>query len=192
MTAVAFQLPPLAQIDAEEKNELAGLIGFALTPSTSDAQLDAIASDICRHLGHRLADLARYEEARKAEIARINMHYDARRGPIDKEIAQLQSLGAGVARQAKFPGKSKSRSVAFGVYGSRKVPEKVTVTDADTLIPWLRKNYPAVVKIESTEKVAAADLKPVVLAHMKSHEGELAPGVEHIPESETYFVKAEA
>lgn len=188
MTAVAFQLPPLEQIDAEEKNELAGLIGFALTPNTSDAQLDAIASDICRHLGYRMANFARYEEARKAEVLRINMHYNARAEPLVKEMAQLRAVGEEIARRAKFPGKSKSRSVAFGSYGSRKSTERVAIVDDQLAIVSIAKLNPALV--HSVPQIKFAEVKDVVMAHLKST-GEVLEGFEHFPESETFFVKAE-
>lgn len=185
MTAPAFALPT----ESEEQGELEAMLGFALTDSTSDAQLDAIASDICRHLGYREADLARYEEARKAEIARINLHYSHRCGKLDAEIAQLRALGEEVAKRAKFPGKSKSRSVAFGSYGSRKVPEKVEIVDEARAFAWLTRtgNHGA---FRTKTEIIRAEAKKLVLANLNAT-GEVADGFEHVAEQETFFIKAE-
>lgn len=185
MTAPAFTLPT----EEEEYDELSILIGgFTLTDSTSDAQLDAIASDICRHLGKLLADRARYEEAERAEKRRIDMFYTSRFEKLDMRIAELQSLGAEVARRAEFPGKSKSRSVAFGSYGRRKQPERVTVADNERAIVSIAKIAPHL--IHSKPSILVSEVKPIVLAALKAS-GELLDGFEHVPESETFFVKPE-
>lgn len=185
MTAHAFVLPD----EDEERNELEAMVGFALTPSTSDAQLDSIASGICRQLGRLQSDLARYNEAAKAEHLRIDLFYNARRERLDTWIAQLQEMGAEVARRATFPGKSKSRSVAFGSYGSRKIPEKVEIVDEEKARGWLGRMGNSAVfrtKVEIDKAVA----KTLVLANLNAT-GETPEGFNHVAEREAFFVKAD-
>lgn len=186
MTATAFVLPD----EDEERSELEAMVGFALTPSTSDAQLDSIASGICRQLGRLQSDLARYNEAAKAEHLRIDLFYNARRERLDTWIAQLQEMGAEVARRATFPGKSKSRSVAFGSYGSRKVPEKVRITNIEAALPYAEQIAPAAIRIKTERTIDIKVIKATIIEHLHTT-GEVPPGFEHTGETETFFVKAD-
>ena len=184
MTA-AFQLPTAD----DERDELEQMLGFALTPGTSDATLDSIASDICRHLGRIEADLARYTDAERAEHARIDIFYHSRTEKLFQAIARLEEMGAEVARRATFPGKSKSRSVAFGSYGSRKVSEKIEVVDEEKATDWLA-NTDDASALRSKLSIDKKEATKLVLTHLHAT-GEVPFGFNHIEEHETYFVKAD-
>jgi hypothetical protein len=180
----------LDNAEAEDAAELNALIGFDLNQPKSDAQLDAIASDICRQLAALNADRARYDEAEAAEISRIRTFYRARVAPIDLRIQQLEALGAEIAQRATFPGKSKSRKVAFGSYGSRKIAEKVSVVDQDAAINFLLGHASHAVMQVSSYKIVLPDAKQVVKDHL-ARTGEVAAGFEHVGESEKFFIKPE-
>lgn len=186
MTVPAF----LENADAEDAAELAQLTGFDLNAAMSDAQLDAFASDICRHLANAKADLARYQEAEAAELQRITAFYETRCAPLDLRIRQLEAIGTEIAKRAHFPGKSKSRKVAFGCYGSRKIPEKITVVDEAKALDWLHQvGDDQAIRVKRSVDLTVA--KPIVLARLRSV-GEVPEGFEHVGESEVFFIKAEA
>lgn len=189
MTATAYQLPHIDAVDAEERDELEALTGFVLTDSTSDAQLDAIASSICRMLSHLNADLARYQEAEQAEVRRINLFYNARTEKLNARIEELLGYGAELARRATFPGKSKSRSVAFGSYGRRKSQERVSIVDLEKAIVSIAKLNPSLVRRKPS--ILVSEVKPAVLYHLKMT-GEILDGFSHEPEGETHFIRPEA
>jgi len=182
----AFQLPTAD----DERDELEQMLGFALTPGTSDATLDSIASSICRHLGRIEADRTRYKEAEEAEHARITIFYASRKEKLDHAIVRLQEMGAEVARRATFPGKSKSRSVAFGSYGSRKVSEKIEVVDEEKATDWLA-NTDDASALRSKLSIDKKEATKLVLTHLHAT-GEIPDGFTHTEETESYFCKAEA
>jgi len=184
MTIPAF----LQNAEEEDAADLARLTGVDLNAPLSDGQLDAFASDICRHLMSAKADRARYEEAQTAEQLRITTFYEARFQPIDLRIKQLETIGEEIAKRAQFPGKSKSRKVAFGSYGSRKVPEKVSVVDDAKAIEWAQRTAPTLLK--TRHSIVMKDAKPVILSLIAAT-GEVPPGFEHTGESEMFFIKAE-
>lgn len=181
----------LENADAEDEAELSSLIGFDTNAPMSDAQLDAFASDICRHLANAKADLARYNEAEAAEVERIAAFYESREAPLVRRIEQLEAIGVEIAKRAHFPGKSKSRKVAFGCYGSRKVPEKVTVVDEDKAINFLLDSRPSAVMHVSKYKILLPDAKQAVKDHL-SATGEVPEGFDHSGETEAYFIKPDA
>jgi phage host-nuclease inhibitor protein Gam len=185
VTATAFVLPTVD----EEQGELEQMLGFALTPGTSDATLDSIASSICRHLGRIEADRQRYKDAEEAEHARITIFYASRKEKLDHAIVRLQEMGAEVARRATFPGKSKSRSVAFGSYGSRKVSEKIEVVDEKKAIDWLARIDDASA-LRSKLSIDKKEATKLILAHLHAT-GEIPDGFNFVEETELFFVKAD-
>lgn len=187
MTAVPHFLDNAEEEDAAD---LAALTGIDLNAPKSDAQLDALASDVCRQIGNAQRDLARYADAEKAELVRIGMFYEARYTPLQRRIQQLEAIGAEIAKRAQFPGKSKSRKVAFGSYGSRKVAERVSVVDEAQAIHFLLEHARSAVSEVVRFKISLADAKPAVLKHL-AETGVVAIGFEHVGESEKFFIKAE-
>lgn len=183
VTAHAF-LPT----DQEERDELAQLTGSLERP-TSDAELDAVASFGLRIMLSEQAEIARYMQARDAELRRISAIYETYITPHRDRYSTAEKAVEECAMRAQFVGKAKSRKVANGTYGRRQVPESVKIVDRDTLIPWLLNHYPAVVTEEIEKVVAAKDVKPVVLQHMKLYEGEIAPGVEYSEAKDETFAK---
>jgi phage host-nuclease inhibitor protein Gam len=186
MTATAESVLPTEQ---DELAELAS-IGIVLDGPTTDAQLDAAASEICRRLGEAQAELDRFEEAESAEVARIEMRYMALCEPIEKRIAQLEELGREIARRADF-GKKKSRAVGFGSYGRKTKREHVKIVDEAAAIAFAREcAIPGGVKVETVEKPVHKAIEPVVIAHVHAT-GEVPAGFEHEAERDEPFVKAQ-
>jgi hypothetical protein len=181
----------LDNAEAEDAAELAALAGIDLNVPASDAQLDAFASDICRHLANTKADLSRYDEAEAAEHARIAAFYESREEPLIRRIEQLEAIGEEIARRATFPGKSKSRKVAFGCYGSRRVGEKVTVVDEGKAINFLLENRPSAVAHVSKYKILLDVAKAAVKDHLTAS-GEVPDGFSHVGETEKFFIKPDA
>lgn len=187
MTATAESLLPSEQ---DEWNELAS-IGIVLDGPTTDAQLDAWASEVCRRLAEERAEIERYNEAEAAEIARIQLRYTCLRNSHERRILDLEAIGRDLAERADF-GAKKSRDVGFGSYGRRKVPESVKVADSEKAVEWLyREKQGAGVRVKTTESVDVKEAKPIVLAHMIST-GEVAPGFEHVAAHDEPFIRAEA
>jgi hypothetical protein len=187
VTSPAF----LQNAEEEDAADLAKLTGVDLNTPLSDGQLDAFASDICRHLANTKADLSRYDEAEAAEHARIAAFYESREAPLIRRIEQLEAIGGEIARRATFPGKSKSRKVAFGCYGSRKVSERVTVVDEGKAINFLLENRPSAVAHVSKYKILLDVAKVAVKDHLTAT-GEVPDGFEHVGETEKFFIKPDA
>lgn len=175
--------------DEEERAQLAE-IGALVEGPKSDAQLDAAASEICRWLAAAHADRARYLEAEAAETARIRMRYAACVEPLDRRIAQLEAIGADLARRADFGPKARSRKVGYGSYGKRAVSDVVKVTDQAKAIEWLVANDldATTVRVKATKSVDVKEVKPIVLAHLIST-GEIPDGFEHIEGHDEFFIK---
>lgn len=176
----------------------AAMLGYAdpeiaapsLDGPMSNAELDALASEICRLIGETQAELARYNEAEAAEIARIQLRYGNMRGPLERRVAQLEEMGRECARRADF-GKKKSRSVGNGTYGKRQVPESVKVADQESALLWLDdEKQSAAIREKTVRSVDVKEAKPIVLAHLIST-GELPPGFEHVEPHDEFFVKVE-
>lgn len=187
MSAPAESVLPTEQ---DEWDELAQ-IGIVLQGPTSDAQLDAAASEICRRLGEAQADLKRFQEAEQAEVMRIEMRYSALCEPLEHRIAQLEELGREVARRADF-GKKKSRTVGFGSYGRKKKSERVKIIDPAAAIEFARaQKIEGAIASETIEKPVHKVLEPAVIAYVHENEGVVPAGFEHFEETDEPFVKAE-
>lgn len=172
--------------EQDEWNELAS-IGIVLDDSTTNAQLDAWASEVCRRIAEQRAEIERYNEAEAAEIARIQMRYAAMRDRHERRVQELEAIGRDLAESADF-GSKKSRDVGFGTYGRRKVPESVKVVDKDAALNWAIEHAPDAVVEKIERRVNAAVVKPAVLNVLKST-GELPPGFEHTAAHDEPFVK---
>jgi hypothetical protein len=129
-----------------DEEEVAELVAVGIlnreTPElgipTEPAQLDAAISAVLRQIARAQLDLERYQAARAREHMTIDARYDRIADPLAERVAWLESIGRQLANEAHFPGKAKSRKVAFGSYGKRKVGGKLSIIDADALLAWAR------------------------------------------------------
>lgn len=184
MTAPAFQLPSTE----EESEDLSRLTGVLNGP-TSDAELDATASWGLRIMQTEQSEIDRFNAARDAELRLITEHYAILVQPHRETLAIATRAVEECARRAQFIGKAKSRKVGNGSYGRRQVPESVKIVDRAALITWLENHYPQTLTQHVETIVAAKDVKPVVIQHMKLYEGEVAPGVEYESAHDEPFAK---
>lgn len=155
----------------------------------SDAQLDAVASEVCRRLQEIDAELQRYSEAEDAEIGRIQLRYAGLTQPLAKDRAAYETIGREVAERADF-GKKKSRQVGFGSYGRKHRPERVKILDNEAAVAFARAlGIPDAVKVETVEKPVHNAIAPVVLAQIHAT-GEIPVGFEHEAERDEPWVKS--
>lgn len=121
---------------------------------------------IARHLLIELQVNARKAEKLKATLAAVAGEYQARLQALaDREAAIRQSLHNYVTANGK---------VSFPDVGSAYLTQpgpRITVTDAEALLAWARKNAPQIV--ETSYRVPASDLKDYL-----KETGELPAGVE--------------
>lgn len=187
MTTPAVSVLPTEQ---DELNELAS-IGIVLDGPTTDSQLDAWASEVCRRLAIEVTEIERYTEAEKAEIARIQMRYASMREPHERRAQDLEAIGKDLAERADF-GNKKSRSVGFGSYGRKKSKERVKIIDETAALAFARGlNLDGAIKTETVEKPVHKVLEPVVIEYVHKNEGVVPAGFEHIEARDEPFVKAE-
>jgi phage host-nuclease inhibitor protein Gam len=176
MTAIEYEVDDLSATLDE--------ISRDLTPE----QLDAAASSSLRIIGAIERDIARYRGAEELEIEHIRATYRKRCEPLEQRAAQFREAVAEMARRATFPGKSRSRETGFGIYGLRKVPESVKITDQERALDFARGAAPHAIVTVSKASVMAKEIKPVVLAHLKET-GEIPAGFEHIAERDEPVIK---
>jgi hypothetical protein len=187
MTAV-FQLPT----EADDIADLA-LVGIIIPAEGSNAdvefpheaaRLDAAISETLRQLARLQLDVARYKAAQAAEQKAVAARYARLIDPLAARAAWLESVGKQLALEAKFPGKAKSRNVAFGSYGKRTVIEHLGVTDEKALLDWAEKEDKSLVDVKETRRV----LQGAAEAYYKRTK-KVPPGCTLTPEYENPFVK---
>lgn len=173
--------------DNDELKELSQYLeGIDLSKPMSDGELDALASDLLARLARVQADLARYEEAEAAEMARITARYEQITEPLAGKASALEEAVKEIAKRAAYPGKAKSRKVGFGVYGKRSKAEKVIVFDEAEAIATLKKHCPEAVRIK--EEIEMKVAKAFVLEQMKPENGGVIPaGFDHEEAKENYY-----
>jgi hypothetical protein len=176
--------------DEDDRAELAA-VGIVLdTPElqfpSDAAQLDAAISVVLRQLARTQLDIERYQAARAREHMTIDARYDRIMDPLAERVAYLESVGRQLAKEAHFPGKAKSRKVAFGSYGKRKAGGKLQIVDAETLLTWARACDDPTQLIESktTERVPHAK----ALEYLEAT-GIVPEGCEWVDEYDDPFVK---
>jgi hypothetical protein len=179
MTAPAW----LSDADDEERAELIS-VGIVLdTPTAAfpalDADRDAAMSTILRQIGRAELDLERYNAAKAREHMTIDTRYDRITDPIAERLAWLVSLGRQLALDTEMPGKSKTRHVAYGDYGKRKVPARVSIENQKELLAWAKITAPSIVDRKIEERV----LQKAVAEYFAEY-GELPPGCRYEPEHE--------
>jgi len=191
MTAPAMQVPAwLADSENEERAELTsvGIVlgGDALGFPSANADRDAAMSMILRQLGRAALDVERYNAAKAREHMAIDARYARITDPIAERAAWLASLGRQLALETPMEGKSKTRHVAYGDFGTRKVPSRVSIERAPELLAWAKVSAPELVdvKIETTERVPQK-----AVATYFTNTGDLPPGCKHEPEHEDPILK---
>jgi hypothetical protein len=186
MTAPAFQF----LTDEEDRAEFAA-VGIILQPEgtelsfpKADAERDVAMSMLLRQLGRAELDLERHNAAKAREHMLIDARYARITDPISKRIADLNVVGRQLALDTDIPGKAKTRHVAYGDYGSKKVPARVSIENAKELVTWAKEKEPTMIDVKIEERVpqkAAAD-------YFKST-GDLPPGCIYTPEHEDPVLK---
>lgn len=165
--------------------------GVELAAPMADSQLDALASEYMGEMADCDREVARYTEARDAELRRVAMKYDALMLPHIVRRGRFEQFVKELAERADFGPKKKSRDVGNGTYGRRSKPEHVTILDKDKAVDFARAHFPTAVKEKTTYTVEQKSIQPVVIAYMKAHEGELPDGFEHTAERDEPFCKVE-
>jgi hypothetical protein len=191
MTAPAMQVPAwLADSENEERAELASA-GIILPSDSSSvqfpseaAQLDAAIGTLLRQLAHAELDLDRFKRACAKEHEVVTARYERIMEPLQKRAAWLSSVGRQMAHDAEFPGKTKSRSTAWGSYGRKKKAAHLFIEDGTALLAWAEVNQPAIVDVKETRRVLQAG----AVSYFEST-GEVPPGCSFDAEHEESFVK---
>jgi hypothetical protein len=181
----------LLNVEEEEAEDLAAL-GVDVNRPMSESEIDAAASEVLGRIAYYAAKLAETNNAEALERERINARYERRRDPIRKRLAELQPVADALAARAQFTGKTKSRIVGNGVIGKRKQQERVTITDEAKALVFARAHCPEAIKeVPAEYSVIHKVIAPVVIAYIKSHEGEQPEGFEHKSEVDVPYAKAE-
>ncbi|MEP6989664.1 MAG: hypothetical protein ABJA80_01950 [bacterium] len=181
--------------DADDDAELASIgivlnpnrpTGYDAAPADGEVSLDVQIGSVLRQLGRTQLDLARYALTRDAELAQVTARYARITAPLEGREKMLTAIGEHLAGQAHFPGKAKSRATAWGKFGRRVKPERVTVIDAGALLEWALEKAPTLVITTTPAPVHKVPQK--VVAEYVRQTGELPPGVEHVAATDEPFV----
>lgn len=159
--------------DDDESAELAGVLGvgpdgapvFDALPAdarSAAAELDARAGEAMRMQARHAAKLAECDDAERRELARIQSRYVQRRARIVERVKWYERVTVGIAMLADaaglFLGRSKSRKVGSGTYGTRAKSGRVKVADVAALTAWAMQYNPpgAPVFVTATMPLAVA------------------------------------
>lgn len=137
--------------DEDEAAEFAAL-GVQLDAPMSDAEIDAAASALLGALKDAIADAQRYAVAHSNEVARVDRRYETLIDRAQQRINYLENAVKALAERANF-GKKQSRETANGVYGRRRVPERIKVVDKAALLDWAKQEWPTGVRYKTVEDV---------------------------------------
>lgn len=137
------------------------------------------------------SEIERYREARDAEIKRIQMRYESLMQRHQGRLGEALEIVRECARQATFPGKSRSRHVGNGTYGLRQKPDKFSIADEKVFMTWCHMGAPSIIRQEVREKVLLQDAKPILMNIVRD-KGNLPPGVEYEPAHDEAYAKLDA
>lgn len=118
-------------VDAAERAELQA-VGIDIQDAPTDAKADSTAGWLLRRLREVEENLSRYEAAEQEEKDQIGRRYANIVKPLVRAREAFAKALLTIAANAKFPGKSKSRKVAFGVYGRRTKKGVVQLADIES------------------------------------------------------------
>lgn len=162
-------------------------LGYEANPgAVDDVSLDVQIGSVLRQLGRTSADRSRYVRACAAELAQVQRRYDRIMQPLVEREKMLIAIGEHLASQAHFVGKSKSRKTAYGEFGTRAQPERISIENADELLAWAEKDAPQLIQTETIikKKIPQARVKEFVQST-----GELPPGVVQTAAFDKPFLK---
>lgn len=188
MATEAFELPT----EEEELAELRTKVGMELSLGAlrNDANIDAFASDALRIMRREEDEISRYEQAMNVEIQRVQIRYGFLIEKHAARRAQAEEMVKECARQATFPGKSRSRHVGNGTYGIRQKPDKYSIVDDKAFITWCHMGAPTIIRTETKEKVLLQDAKPILMNIVRD-KAALPPGVTFEPAHDEPYAKVE-
>jgi phage host-nuclease inhibitor protein Gam len=181
---------PAWLVDAEDEDRAELLsVGIILdSPEigfpAADADRDAAMSTILRQIGRAEIDLERYNAARAREQMAIEARYERITAPLTERVAWLTSVGRQLALDTEMPGKAKTRHVAYGDYGARRVPARVSIENAKELLAWAESKAPELID----EKIERRVLQKAAAEYFKAT-GDLPPGCRYEPEHEDPVLK---
>jgi hypothetical protein len=152
-------------------------------PTASPAEFHIDSDERADWLLRKVADCQARAVRAKAWAAREVASAEADEGRLVARFAgeleaYARSLGLTTA-------KKKSRAVPSGVFGFRKQPARLVVTDDAKALEWAKKNAPvAVVIVPATEKLSKADLATAFKPN-----GVIPDGAEVTDEKDVFFFK---
>jgi hypothetical protein len=176
--------------DEDELDDLAS-VGIDLNRPMSEAEIDDAMSEIMRRMAWYDGQIKQAKEAERLEVERINARYNRRLAPLQTRREEIEALACLLAQRATFGGKKRSRSVGNGTFGVRATPERVEITDKAVALEWAKSHCPEAVEVQLTEKLQHKTVAPLVIAYIKTHDGEQPDGFDVHPAGETYYCRPE-
>lgn len=198
----------------EEVEEGTKLVPLPEGDTPDAAAMDAMASQLLRAHRAITSEIQRYTEAEALEADRLKLRYNGLRAPLQKRLEVLTTALDTLARNVRFPGKSRSRKVGSGTYGLRTVPGKFTLAGPEEALGWAKEHLPEAVRGEF--KLALPDIPEELLErgtysllpsalyeHLEKAEakmvenqlvtkdGEVVPGVEFTAAADKVVIKYE-
>lgn len=148
-------------------------------PGCSPAELDAHIDRLLEKGAEIDALVARVTETADLRMRRITEWMETEHAVLLRRRAWLEREARMLAAQVKFPGKTKSRALAFGKIGFRKQVDKLAVVDVDKMVEFA----------EGTREIPVkrSVLIPDVKQWMKEHPGQSVPGTQVVPGGQDEF-----
>lgn len=154
-------------------------------PDELDAWVDKRLG-VLRALDRAMARNLRYYERRKEEL---DAWLERENGKLQRAYDFLVSQLKSVARSYPYPGKAKSRSLANGTIGIRRIAEKLTIQDRDAAVAWA-KTIPELA--DDVQTIVTEKISYDVLRAYWSSTGIVPEGCEVVSERIEPYVKIEA
>lgn len=155
------------------------------SPDELDAWVDKRLG-VLRALDRAMARNLRYYERRKEEL---DAWLERENGKLQRAYDFLVSQLKSVARSYPYPGKTKSRSLANGMIGTRRIAEKLTIQDHDAAVAWA-KTIPELA--DEVQTIVTEKISYDVLRAYWSSTGIVPEGCEVVSERIEPYVKIEA
>ena len=175
----------LADVDAEDRAELAALAGVELPAAAPDDQvaLKLLASRLLKAMCELRHEGDELEALWNREADQVDAIYRPQTEKLERRYQALERAVAHLGTLADF-GSKKSATVAFGQFGRRSKSATLKVVDAQALLGWAEVYAPNDVAV----KVERSLPHKVALAHFTST-GEIPDGCEHVPARDEGFAK---
>lgn len=154
------------------------------TPDELDAWVDKRLAAM-RALDRQMARNLRYYERRKEEL---DAWLERENGKLQRAYDFLVSQLKSVARSYPYPGKAKSRSLANGTIGIRRIAEKLTIQDHGAAVAWA-KTIPELA--DEVQTIVTEKISYDVLRDYWSSTGIVPAGCQVTPEHVDPYVKIE-